>query len=61
MIAVAAEEHDPRPLYVLILEDILRRLVEATDGGADTYEVRELIEEARAALRLPPRLGLPES
>ena len=48
--AVAAPEQPRKPLRVLMLEDILRRLVEDTDAGCDTYEVRHVVDDAREAL-----------
>lgn len=35
--------------------DLLRRLVEDSDAGCDTYEIREIVEEARSLLGLSPR------
>lgn len=51
--AVAADARDPRPLYVLQLEAVLRRLVELSDGGVDTYPVKDIVEEARRLLKMP--------
>jgi hypothetical protein len=43
--AVAAPD-DPRPLYVLVLEDAIRRAIEELGSGGSRQLAQEILEEA---------------
>jgi hypothetical protein len=43
--AVAAPDHDPRPIRMLVLEEAIRTAIEKLDGEGDV-EIRQLLEEA---------------